>query len=638
MHTSYALVYVGHIENAGAAEDNAAAEDRQALRPRDGLSHAYGLNTRNGIAVTGQDDVAILQALCYIDENTARALLEKYGNVPNAEREFLAHRANHPAIANLAMSRVREDEASFSPASASASASTTASTSASASDQTFLNQFFPLAAAAATASATPAPPTPPTSPPPLTPTSATTTATATAIAAAARPLSVDLTLSEDDATAAPPSYDDFINGGSWTAASISADETDTIDLPAVAEMAACVPLDGTTAPTTGTTASGTPAAAARAVDDDRAEGADTTTPSSPVAGVYEIPARLRTLHNLVIQYASQGRYEVAVPLCKQALEDLEKQKSGREHPDVATLLSILALVYRDQSKFEEAGVLLTEALHIRERTLGVDHPAVAATLNNLAVLFGKRGRFKDALPMCERALAIREKVLGPKHPDVAKQLNNLALLCENQGKYDEAEQYYSRALAICQESLGPNHPSVAKTLNKLASSYLKQHKYQQAELLYRQARALHAHTDAAAAAEAATASAAVAEARARELHDAANSGGSAGNGGDDGGGGGGAAVTLTNIVANGIYEPWVGCTVRIHSLQSRSDLNGTTGTVLGRIPFNHGCPTRWSVRLESNGSNTVMSLKSTCLTPITAAVDIVVDAEPTSVTRPPSVY
>lgn len=34
-------------------------------------------------------------------------------------------------------------------------------------------------------------------------------------------------------------------------------------------------------------------------------------------GGYEIPARLRTLHNLVIQYASQGRYEVAVPLCKQ---------------------------------------------------------------------------------------------------------------------------------------------------------------------------------------------------------------------------------------------------------------------------------------------------------------------------------
>jgi kinesin light chain len=82
--------------------------------------------------------------------------------------------------------------------------------------------------------------------------------------------------------------------------------------------------------------------------------------TSATAG-YEIPARLRTLHNLVclpdlcipypiplaqvIQYASQGRYEVAVPLCKQALEDLEKT-SGHDHPDVATMLNILALVYR----------------------------------------------------------------------------------------------------------------------------------------------------------------------------------------------------------------------------------------------------------------------------------------------------
>jgi len=70
--------------------------------------------------------------------------------------------------------------------------------------------------------------------------------------------------------------------------------------------------------------------------------------SSSVAqatGSFEIPTRLRTLHNLVIQYASQGRYEVAVPLCKQALEDLEKT-GGHDHPDVATMLNILALVYR----------------------------------------------------------------------------------------------------------------------------------------------------------------------------------------------------------------------------------------------------------------------------------------------------
>ncbi|XP_020823933.1 kinesin light chain 2 [Phascolarctos cinereus] len=202
-------------------------------------------------------------------------------------------------------------------------------------------------------------------------------------------------------------------------------------------------------------------------------------------GGYEIPARLRTLHNLVIQYASQGRYEVAVPLCKQALEDLEKT-SGHDHPDVATMLNILALVYRDQNKYKEAAHLLNDALAIREKTLGKDHPAVAATLNNLAVLYGKRGKYKEAEPLCKRALEIREKVLGRFHPDVAKQLNNLALLCQNQGKAEEVEYYYRRALEIYEARLGPDDPNVAKTKNNLASCYLKQGKYQDAETLYKE--------------------------------------------------------------------------------------------------------------------------------------------------------
>ncbi|XP_028678187.1 kinesin light chain 1 isoform X1 [Erpetoichthys calabaricus] len=223
-------------------------------------------------------------------------------------------------------------------------------------------------------------------------------------------------------------------------------------------------------------------------DDDQGQGIQQHNSAAAAAaqqGGYEIPARLRTLHNLVIQYASQGRYEVAVPLCKQALEDLEKT-SGHNHPDVATMLNILALVYRDQNKYKEAANLLNDALAIREKTLGKDHPAVAATLNNLAVLYGKRGKYKEAEPLCKRALEIREKVLGKDHPDVAKQLNNLALLCQNQGKYEEVEYYYQRALEIYQTKLGPDDPNVAKTKNNLASCYLKQGKFKQAETLYKE--------------------------------------------------------------------------------------------------------------------------------------------------------
>jgi hypothetical protein len=45
------------------------------------------------------------------------------------------------------------------------------------------------------------------------------------------------------------------------------------------------------------------------------------------------------------------------------LEDLEKT-SGHDHPDVATMLNILALVYRDQNKYKEAANLLHDALQV----------------------------------------------------------------------------------------------------------------------------------------------------------------------------------------------------------------------------------------------------------------------------------
>ncbi|KAL1278924.1 hypothetical protein QQF64_025597, partial [Cirrhinus molitorella] len=216
-------------------------------------------------------------------------------------------------------------------------------------------------------------------------------------------------------------------------------------------------------------------------------------------GSNKISGRLRTLHDLVIQYAAQGQYNVAVPLCKQGLDELEKI-SGHDHPDVAAMLNILALIYRDQQKYKEADHLLKDCLSIREKTLGKDH--LAATVShqdvvsmcfrwqplshNLAVLNGKRGKYVKGEPHCKRALEIREKLLGKDHLDVAKQLNNLALLCQNQGKYEEVEHYYHRALKIYECKLAPDDPNVAKTKNNLAFSFLKQGKYKEAEILYKE--------------------------------------------------------------------------------------------------------------------------------------------------------
>ena len=64
-------------------------------------------------------------------------------------------------------------------------------------------------------------------------------------------------------------------------------------------------------------------------------------------------------------------------------------------------------------EYEKALPLYQRALDIREKVLGPQHPDVATTLNNLAVLYDSMGDYEKALPLYQRALEICEKVLGP---------------------------------------------------------------------------------------------------------------------------------------------------------------------------------------------------------------------------------
>ncbi|XP_065190240.1 kinesin light chain 3-like [Sycon ciliatum] len=199
----------------------------------------------------------------------------------------------------------------------------------------------------------------------------------------------------------------------------------------------------------------------------------------------DIPQRLRTLHILISQYSQQGRFDVAVPLCKQALEDTERT-NGFYHTEVATLMNMLALLYRDQGKLEEACSLLHNAVKIKEHCLGENHPSVASALNNLSVLYGKRGMWAEAEPFCKQALTIREGLYGSNHPDVAKLLNNLALISQNCGDFSESECYYQRAIDVYSHLYGAADTITTKTMNNLAACYLKQKKHEEAKALYRQ--------------------------------------------------------------------------------------------------------------------------------------------------------
>ena len=62
----------------------------------------------------------------------------------------------------------------------------------------------------------------------------------------------------------------------------------------------------------------------------------------------------------------------------------DREAARRDHPDVATSLNNLALLYESMGRYAEAEPLFRHSLEIREKRLGPDRPAVATSLNNLA--------------------------------------------------------------------------------------------------------------------------------------------------------------------------------------------------------------------------------------------------------------
>ncbi|XP_053687288.1 kinesin light chain-like [Sabethes cyaneus] len=185
----------------------------------------------------------------------------------------------------------------------------------------------------------------------------------------------------------------------------------------------------------------------------------------------------------VLKYVSEDRHEMAMLLCTDAVDELERT-CGHAHPNVATILSTLAQIYHDQCNNKEARRLLKDVLAIREKTLGV-HPDVVATLHNLNTLYDNCGNSQQAEIFCSKALDIQVRLVGENHPDVANNLHVLAFLCQNQQKFEKAGFYYERALQIYEAVLRPDDPNTDATRNNLAICYVTQGKFKDAEILYK---------------------------------------------------------------------------------------------------------------------------------------------------------
>lgn len=176
----------------------------------------------------------------------------------------------------------------------------------------------------------------------------------------------------------------------------------------------------------------------------------------------------------------RAQYEPAEPLYLRVLRIFEREH-GPEHPTIARLLNMLALLYIDQGKQQQAEALLERTLRILEKTLGPEHPDIARPLTNRAILLAEQGKYELAELLYCYALRIWEQAWGPEDPGLAHLLYGLADLYQEQGKYEPAEALFQRTLCILEQAWGPEHPHLGHPLNGLALLSLKQGRYCEAE-------------------------------------------------------------------------------------------------------------------------------------------------------------
>jgi tetratricopeptide (TPR) repeat protein len=111
---------------------------------------------------------------------------------------------------------------------------------------------------------------------------------------------------------------------------------------------------------------------------------------------------------LASAYSANFEYVKALPHLEHGLA-LITQIESPDHPDVATALGTVAMIYAHLGDTAKARSTYEQAIGIRERTLGTNSPALVPTLNNVADMLNRMGDARGALPYIERALPIAEK-------------------------------------------------------------------------------------------------------------------------------------------------------------------------------------------------------------------------------------
>ena len=183
------------------------------------------------------------------------------------------------------------------------------------------------------------------------------------------------------------------------------------------------------------------------------------------------------LNNLAKALDDEDLLQSAETLYREALDMLKKLASEEEEGShewkqiegsKATVLHNFGGVLRRQGDFPGATWMLWESLANRRAAYPLHHRKIAEVERSLALLERDQERFDEAAALLEGARVSQVASLGEDHPEVAFTLHEMAVLAQRQGDDETARELAGQALAIEEARLDPGHWRMEKTEALLA--------------------------------------------------------------------------------------------------------------------------------------------------------------------------
>jgi tetratricopeptide (TPR) repeat protein len=170
------------------------------------------------------------------------------------------------------------------------------------------------------------------------------------------------------------------------------------------------------------------------------------------------------------QRTASGDFTPEITRCKDRVEK-ERNERGKTHPEVATCLFTLAVLYSRDQKVAAAVEAATEALQIQKDN-GCSEAAIHS-LHFMADLQLHQKSFKASLTYYGEALKMESSCFGYYSDETAKTLNCIGAVRSSQNEFELSMESHQEALVILKELYGddPRHPLVLDTLCEIGSVY-----------------------------------------------------------------------------------------------------------------------------------------------------------------------